>query len=210
MIRRRFNRKRPPRDPGAGSNAGARAQNFMRARIFATLTAALLCLGPLFLAAARAAIESPGAYGQLPAYFEANHGQADERFQFIARGRHHGVYLGPTEAVVALVRTNDAAPRFLTLTLVGANDRAGGGGEIPLAGTVHYFLGNDPARWQTGLPTFAQVRFPSVYPGIDLVYHNDEQQLEFDFIVAPAADPQRITLRFDGMEHLRLSPDGGI
>ena len=58
-----------------------------------------------------------------------------------------------------------------------------------------YFIGNDPKKWRTNVPTYAEVRYSSVYPGVDLVYYgNLGGQLEYDFEVAPGAGPKVITL----------------
>ena len=63
-----------------------------------------------------------------------------------------------------------------------------------LPGKANYFIGNDPARWKTEVPTFAKVRYPAVYPGIDVVYYGNQGRLEYDFIVSPGADPEAIAL----------------
>jgi len=152
----------------------------------------------------------PGDYGSLPVFFEANRGQADGRFAFIARGQEHGIYLAPTEAAIALIRDGERSPRFLHLNFVGANPRAAFTGEEKLPGTVNYFLGNDPAEWHTAVPTFASVRFEAVWPGIDLVYHSSEGRLEYDFIIAPGANPGAITLRFAGADRVRLGSNGDL
>ncbi|MBI1876199.1 MAG: hypothetical protein HYS05_20220, partial [Acidobacteria bacterium] len=83
-----------------------------------------------------------------------------------------------------------------------------GEGELP--GRTNYFIGNDPTKWRTDIPTFAKVRYHDVYPGIDLVYYGNQQQLEYDFIVAPGADPEQIKLSFDGIDDLRIDDRGDL
>jgi len=80
------------------------------------------------------------------------------------------------------------------MKLVGANPKAlvVGLGELP--GKSNYFVGNDPKKWRTNVSTYSKVRYKDVYPGIDLVYHGNQGQLEYDFVVAPGADPHAITL----------------
>ena len=63
-------------------------------------------------------------------------------------------------------------------------------------------------RWKTvlptnsaedpNIPTYAAVRYKDVYPGIDQVYYGNQGQVEYDFVVAPGADPDVIRIRFDG------------
>jgi hypothetical protein len=79
-----------------------------------------------------------------------------------------------------------------------------------LPGKVNYFRGNDPKKWQSNIPTYLRVKYESLYPGVDLVYYGNQQQLEYDFIVAPAADPKNILLEFDGAERLEVDARGDL
>src|SRR5215831_3457521 len=77
-------------------------------------------------------------------------------------------------------------------------------GTEPLPGKSNYFLGNDPAKWRTGIPQFAGVRYDNVYPGIDLVFYGNQGHLEYDFQVAPGTDPSLAQLEFPGAKKLDL------
>ena len=83
---------------------------------------------------------------------------------------------------------------MLRMKLVGANQAARVTALDELPGKSNYFIGNDPKNWRTDVPTYAKVRCQDVYPGIDLVYYGNQRQLEYDFVVAPGADPKAITL----------------
>jgi hypothetical protein len=48
------------------------------------------------------------------------------------------------------------------------------------------------------------------YPGTDLVYYGKQGRLEFDFIVAPGADPKEIRLHFDASGPLSIAKDGAV
>ena len=78
------------------------------------------------------------------------------------------------------------------MKLVGANPHATVSGVDELPGKSNFFIGNDPKKWRSNVPTYAKVKYEGVYSGIDLVYYGNQQQLEFDFVVAPGADPRRI------------------
>jgi hypothetical protein len=91
------------------------------------------------------------------------------------------------------------ASAILRMKLVGANAAAGISGLEQLPGTSNYFIGNDPNKWRTAVPNYAKVRYQGVYPGVDLVYYGNQRQLEYDFVVAPGADPRSIKLDFTGM-----------
>jgi hypothetical protein len=96
------------------------------------------------------------------------------------------------------------------LKLVGANLRAKVVGLDPLPGRSNYFLGNDPKKWRTNVPTYAKVKYKGVYPDIDLVYYGNQRQLEYDFAVAPGADPRVIALNIDGAEKMQIDPQGDL
>jgi hypothetical protein len=94
------------------------------------------------------------------------------------------------------IRRDRGKDAVLRIQLLGANSAASPVGSDELPGKLNYFLGNDPAKWRTGVPMFANVRYENVYPGVDLVYHGDHRQLEYDFIVAPGAEPDLIRMSF--------------
>src|SRR5436190_15846082 len=77
-------------------------------------------------------------------------------------------------------------------------------------GKSNYFLGQDPKQWRTNVPTFAQVQYRAVYPGVDLLYHGNQRQLEYDFVLAPGADPQKIRLAFAGAQKLQINQAGEL
>jgi hypothetical protein len=89
------------------------------------------------------------------------------------------------------------APAMLRLKLVGANPHAKVTGMDELPGKSNYFIGNDPKKWRTNVPNYAKVKYANVYPGVDLVYYGNQGRLEYDFVVAPGADPRVITLGLD-------------
>jgi hypothetical protein len=210
----------------------------MKHALFVTrrLLLAVCCELALAGSGAAAATSTPArsaaiaaAYRGLPIYFEANQGQADPHVRFLSRGAGHQLFLTPDEAVLSVRRRPaaevrgaqglDARPRrpvpasqpvVLRMRLVGANrePRLSGLDEIPA--TVNYFTGRDPQRWRTGVPAYGKVKYESVYPGIDLVYHGDQGTLEYDFLVSPGADPGRIALAFEGARSLALDRDGDL
>ena len=83
-------------------------------------------------------------------------------------------------------------------------------GAEALPGLTHYYRGNDPGAWATNVPTFGRVRATGIYPGIDLEYYGRGRQLEYDFLVAPGADPSQIVLTFDGVDQATLDATGDL
>ncbi len=156
------------------------------------------------------------AYGKLPLSFEANHGQTDSQVKFLSRGSGYNIYLTPSEAIFALEQARPAGSQeralsaVLRMRLIGANPAAKvtGGGELP--GKSNYFIGNDPAKWRTDVPNFGKVSCEQIYPGIDLVYYGNQRKLETDFIVAPGAKAEAISIGFSGATKLSLEKDGSL
>src|SRR4029077_5230693 len=133
----------------------------------------------------RAAYEKPnsrwvGAYNKLPLSFEENQGQTAGEVRYLSHGSGYELFLTAQEAVLALsnpVRV-DLSPRHRAATLAalrkareanqkqqltavrlrfeGANPEPQivGTGEMP--GKVNYFIGNDPKKWHTDVPAYAQ------------------------------------------------------
>jgi uncharacterized repeat protein (TIGR01451 family) len=147
--------------------------------------------------------------GQLPIIFEPNEGQADARAKFLARGAGYSLFLQNTGAVLAIQPAHASGPesseQFVSMKLVGANPATALTGADPLPGKSNYLVGNDPHKWHSGIPQFGGVRYAGVYPGIDLIFYGNQGHLEYDFRVAPGADPSQAELQFDGASKLKLS-----
>ncbi len=101
-------------------------------------------------------------------------------------------------------------PAVLRIKLIGANPLPDIVGLEELPGKVNYFLGNDPKKWRTNISTFAKVKYKDVYPGIDLVYFGNQGQLEYDFIVAPGADPKVIKFEIQGADKFEIDAVGDL
>jgi Beta-propeller repeat len=167
-------------------------------------------------------------YGKLPLSFEANQGQTDARVKFLSRGAGYALFLTSDEAVFSLRgnkakddasgvgRQSPPSPAIpatsavLRMKLVKANRAAKVTGTDELPGTNNYFIGNDPKKWSSNVAQYAKVKYEGVYPGIDLVYYGNQRQLEYDFVVAPGADPRRIRLKLHGAGKLRIDKKGDL
>ena len=170
-------------------------------------------------------------YGKLPLSFEANRGQTDPKVKFLSRGPGYKLFLLPDEAVLMLQKERRAKPakgpgalpgfpeasdregspsEIIRMSLLGARANADIAGVEEMPGKSNYFIGNDPKQWRTNVPNYGRVRYGGVYPGIDLVYHGNQRQLEYDFVVAPGADPRRIALGMKGAKKLELTADGDL
>ncbi len=138
-----------------------------------------------------------------PVYFEPNRGQVAGETQWITRAPGSNVYITGSEVVFGLT-TKTRFTHNAHMKLVGASVEAKAEGLEPLGGYSSYFAGKTEKDWFTGIPHFGRVRYKNVYPGIDLVYYGNQRNMEYDFLVAPGADPKQIELVFSNVDSLRV------
>ncbi|MGH9282958.1 MAG: SBBP repeat-containing protein, partial [Acidimicrobiales bacterium] len=134
-------------------------------------------------------------FGALPLRFEANRGQAGEDADYLVRGRGYTASLAATGLSLAVAGTSSGST--VRMRLAGADGSVAPRQGEQLSGVSNYLSGDDPARWLLGVPGYQSVTYPGAYPGIDVVYRGAKSGLEYDFVVAPGADPDRIRLAFD-------------
>lgn len=180
-----------------------RLHNLLRLSLVLLLSAAshLALAGPNVLNSkdTNAATKNKAAirYAQMPIAFELNRGQSDPQVKALARGAGYGLFLTADESVLVLAHNFDKTTVVRT-KLLGANTSAQVLPVDRLAGTVNSFIGKDRAKWQTDVPTFAKMKYEEIYPGVDLIYYGNQGQLEYDFVLAPGADPRAIRFAITG------------
>lgn len=146
-----------------------------------------------------AALAADG-FAAAPITFEENRGQASPGVLFLSHVSGHRIFLTRDRLVIASregrsVRIGLLHAKSGTPVAVGR-----------LSATSYYFVGSDPAAWHTGIANYKQVRYPHVYPGIDMVWHARGGQMESDFMLAPGTDARRIRIDIDGAEP-KLGPE---
>jgi hypothetical protein len=148
------------------------------------------------------------AIARLPISFEENRGQFDGRVRYLARGNGFTLSLGEREAALGL-RSEDGKRDAVAMRFIGATpSRIQGLGTRP--GVSNYISADDRAAWQTNVPSYEQVRYTEIYPGIDLVFYGLGGALEYDFVVAPGADASAIRLAFDHARGVRVDAEGDL
>lgn len=171
---------------------------------------------------------------KLPISFEINKGQIDQSVKFLSHGPGYDLFLTANEAVLRLPKPRapqtdkpkeptankpsakpdtDADVRegtVLRLKLLGTSVAPKVEGQEELPGKVNYFSGNDPEKWQRNIPTYRKAYFKDVYPGIDVVYYGNQQELEYDLIVAARANPKLIRFTVAGADKIRLDKSGKL
>lgn len=175
------------------------------------------------------------AYGRVPLSFEVNQGQTDPQVKYLARGGGYTLFLTSSEAVLSLSGGRELLPKHaghhrlaklaepwalssgpsisstvLRMQMAGANLNPQVAASEVQPGTSNYFLGSDPRNWRTSVPHYARIKYQAVYSGVDLVFHGEQRQLEFDFIVSPGSDPTPIKLRFTGANRIVTDNFGNL
>jgi hypothetical protein len=162
---------------------------------------------------------------QLPFVFEKNIGQTDSSVRFRARTVGGIVSFTPDEIILALppvVRSmpmlNDTlvsehtslsdkgnAKAFeysqptVRVRYIGARSAQSLVGVGQLPGVVNYFVGNNPSKWRTNIPTYSSIIYHQLYDGVSLHYTGTGQQLKSTFEVSPGADPSQIRWQYTGI-----------
>jgi len=144
-------------------------------------------------------------YGKLPLNFEANQGQVDAQVSFLARMPGYTLFVTSDEAVFA--GRDGSVER---MKLIGAKRKMRMELLDKQLGISNYFIGNDPSKWRTNIPNYRRVALREVYPGIDLIFYGNESQLEYDWVVAPGADPKQIRVKWEGPNHLTKNARGDL
>lgn len=178
----------------------------------------LLYAGVFSVTAEQRAAVASSRPAQLPLSFEPQGAPG----RFLAHGAGYSLSLAAEGATLgmryAVCRTRvdcrekraQAQSAVLNWSLVNANPQAQGVGLDLLPGRSNYLIGRDPRRWRTNVPNYGQARFRGVYPGIDVLYYGNQGRLEYDFKLAPHADPRAIVLEFSGAERLEVDREGNL
>jgi hypothetical protein len=154
----------------------------------------------------------------LPVGFELNRGQVQSGIDFVARGDAYTVYVRAGHASLHLNRLDVATTASTAsrenldagMNLLGASETPELLPEGKLPGYTNFLFGSDPAKWITEVASYAKIRYTNVYPGIDLLYHGNQDRIENDFIVLPGADPRQIKLGFSNARKLHLNKQGDL
>ena len=190
-------------------NPSAVVQLFPRLSRLKLLGSVLFVLLPVNLGFLHAAPASQDIhFSELPLAFEANIGQYGSDIQFVGRSTAGTILLTTTGATLQL-SDRKRRPSALKMIPVDASAAVVEGLDES-SGKANYLRGRNPANWVTSVPRYFRVRYRHIYPGIDLIFHGSQNNLEYDFVVSPGADPNRIQLEFSGTRSIKLQPSGDL
>ncbi len=155
-------------------------------------------------------------YGSLPLYFIQNDGQVDEQVKYYEKSRGHATFFMEDGVYIGLHKTGNSESNennqssMIKLSFVDGKEKPEITAEGVQQGKVNYFRGNNPAKWRTKVPTYQTVSYKEVYPGIDLKFYGNNNQMEYDVIVKPGADPSKVKFAYEGIEGLEISEEGNL
>jgi hypothetical protein len=147
----------------------------------------------------------------IPLTFERNDGQTQAQYRFLSRHQGAQGLFSPSGPDFVL-RSRSAGVYRLQMRFANAPRSVELDGLDVLPGHDNYMQGSDPSKWITGIPTYQEIRYRNLYPGIDLAFHGQEgnSQLEHDFLIAPHADPKNIAFGFGEDEPVRITAGGQL
>ncbi|MGD0153778.1 MAG: SBBP repeat-containing protein [Thermacetogeniaceae bacterium] len=161
-------------------------------------------------------IQVMDAFKGLPFIFIPNAGQAHSKVSHYGDGSGCRIFFTPEEVVFAFNETppysekEDQASGFaLYMRFIGANPTPPEG-QVESSGKVSYFIGNDPDKWHTGLPTYEEIIYRNLWRNVDLVFKAESDEVKYEFIVHPGADISTIGLVYSGANQLELDENGNI
>ncbi|MCL6600113.1 MAG: SBBP repeat-containing protein, partial [Alicyclobacillus macrosporangiidus] len=171
------------------------------------------------------------SYGKLPLTFVPNVGQVHPDVLYYTQSSGRTFYFTREQAVFTFMETSskqrkrfkvrpkerekgeaESPIRGITLALqfIGANPHVQLEGRHEAIGKVNYFIGNDPTKWVTDLPTYHEVVYRDLWPGIDLLFTGKNGRLKSELIVKPGANIEDIRIRYQGAERLSLDDEGNL
>ncbi len=139
--------------------------------------------------------------------FEPNRGQAPAGIRFLARAGNYTAQLREDGGISYEFAGRAGGRHGISFALAGGNSRPAAVAWGKLQSKTHYYVGNDPAAWRTDIPHYKRVQYEEVYPGIDLFYLDRHGHLEYEFRVAPGAQPEAIRLKFTARTTVERSGD---
>jgi hypothetical protein len=153
--------------------------------------------------------KAKASMAKMPLSFEPNRGQTDPRVQFLSRGPGYTVFFTKDETVMSLkdTKTSNAVVR---MRFIGGTNSASAHPYEALPNYSNYIVGNDSSKWVSDVKEYSKLRYENVYPGIDVIYQGDQQQLRYDFVVKPGASATAIQMAFEGADKIAVTKDGDL
>lgn len=145
------------------------------------------------------------AYGKLPLAFVQNRGQADKRVRYYVQGAGHSFYFTPDKTVLTFTKKEKGIALHLTPLGASPNTRLVARERAP--GKVNYLIGSEHHR---NLPTYRELAYRNVWPGVDLVFRGQGGTLKYELQVQAGADLRKIALGYGGADGVSVGKGGNL
>ena len=145
------------------------------------------------------------AYGKLPLAFVPNRGQTDKSVRYYAQGAGHAFYFTPDKAVLTFTKKEKGVALHLTPLGASPSTRLVASERAP--GKVNYLVGSEHHR---NLPTYRELAYRNVWPGVDLVFRGQGGTLKYELRVQAGADLSRIGLAYGGADGVSVGKGGNL
>ena len=140
-------------------------------------------------------------------FFLPNAGQADPTIRYIVQTRETTAGFAPDSAIFRIHET------LIHVRFAGASPEVSLEGTAEMPARANFLIGDDPAGWHTGLPTYARIVYRNLYRGIDMNYAGSDPQLDkikSEFRVAPGANPSEIRLEYPDADSVSINARGDL
>src|SRR5581483_81207 len=144
-----------------------------------------------------------------PVSFEYRPTSSNSDVSVSARIAGHRLCFGASGTVSDWGETDSNHPIKPILRFAGARPNIKPQMSGKRTGVVYYLWGSNPENWSTGGPTFTEVQYPGLYPGVDLIFHENRGRLEYDLIVAAGASWRSIRIAASA-EGIEIDHDGAL
>jgi len=74
----------------------------------------------------------------------------------------------------------------------------------------NYFLGHDATKWKSKVKGFEEVQHTALYAGVNMRTYSSNGHLKYDLIVSPTTDASIISMKYDGLDAMRIRPNGDL
>ena len=125
---------------------------------------------------------------------------------FWQNGRDYVTRLGPAEARFRSAGIDLAGGH---LEFAGADPKVAPRGENRLPAQINVLNGSSPSQWKH-FAVFDSIRYPDLYPGIDLRYSVTDGHMKSEFRIQAGADPAKVRMRLTGFEKTVIRQDGSL
>ncbi|QMV42487.1 DUF7948 domain-containing protein [Cohnella cholangitidis] len=153
----------------------------------------------------------PELYRHQPLLFIPNQGQADANVSFIAEKLGYYVGISSQEVSMTICQPNEIRNVLhLAWRFVGAAEDTIVEGIDQETGSFHYFTGPRSAFRYMNLPSYRKVICREIWQGIDVLIHEQQQSLKYDWIIRSNGRPDDIRLACKGCNDISLNRDGSL